>query len=264
MLLAYLKTIFRNIKRHKGYSAINIAGLSIGIALFLMIMLFVQDEYSYDRFNENLERIYRIELGTGCVMPTGIGHILKGQIPEIEKIVRFYPSYGEDYLIKYNENYIKLPNFVYADSSVFDVFTIPFTAGNPETALANPFAMVVTESTAKRIFGSENPIGRTILVDNRWDFTITGIIRDVEKFHIPIDAIASFVSLIDIWGVKDFSQLDDDYAYPTYVLLPAEHDAAAVGQEVNTWLNENHNFSENSEFKLRPLKGLYFLNEKLM
>ena len=156
MLFVYLKTIIRTIKRYKGYSVINIAGLSIGIALFLLIMLFVQNEHGYDRFNEKIERIYRIELGAGCVMPTGIAYILNGQIPEIEKIVRFYPSYGEDYLIKYGENYIKLPNLVFADSSVFDVFTFPFTAGVSETALENPFSMVITESIAKKIFGTES------------------------------------------------------------------------------------------------------------
>jgi putative ABC transport system permease protein len=83
MVFVYLKTIIRTIKRHKGYSVINIVGLSIGIALFLLIMLFVENESGYDRFNKNLERIYRIELGAGCVMLTGIAHILKGQIRSI-------------------------------------------------------------------------------------------------------------------------------------------------------------------------------------
>ncbi|MBN1222009.1 MAG: ABC transporter permease [Candidatus Aminicenantes bacterium] len=264
MLAAYLKTIIRTIKKHKGYSLINIAGLSIGIALFLLIMLFVQNESGYDGFNENLDRIYRIELGAGCVMSTGIAHILEGQIPEIEKIVRFYPSYGEDYLIKYEENFIKIPNFVFADSSVFEIFSFPLTAGDSEIVLKNPFSLVLTESTAKRIFGTKNPVGQTILVDNKWNFRITGIISDVEKSHIPIDAIASFSSLIDILEVQDFSQLDDDYAYPTYVLLPKEHDLSAVTQKIDAWLNEQHDFEDDRGFSLRPLKGLYFLNEKLL
>jgi putative ABC transport system permease protein len=263
MLLIYLKTIIRAIKRHKGYSIINIAGLSIGIALFLLIMLFVQNESGYDRFNENLERIYRIELSAGCVMPTGIAHILEGQIPEIEKIVRFRPSWGEDFLIKCDENFMKIPNFVFSDSSVFEVFTFRLTAGDPVTALKNPFSLVLTESTAKRIFGTENPVGRTILVDNKWNFSITGIMRDVQKSHLPIDALASFVSLLDMWDVPDFSQLDDDYAYPTYVLLPQRHDAAVVAKKLDTWLNSRHDFKDQG-FSLRPLKGLYFLNEKLL
>lgn len=119
MLYFCLKTFLRNFKKYKTYSVINIMGLSVGIALFVLIMLFVQNEYGYDRFNEKLERIYRIWLGTGCVMPTGIAHFLDGQIPEIEKIVRFYPSYGKEYSVKYGENYLEIPSFVFADSSVF-------------------------------------------------------------------------------------------------------------------------------------------------
>jgi putative ABC transport system permease protein len=264
MPITYLKTILRTVKRHKGYFLINMGGLSIGIAVFLLIILFVHSESGYDKFNMNLPRIYRIELGDGCVMPTGIAPLLEGQIPEIERIVRFYPSYGEDYLVRHKENFIKLPDFVYADSSVFDVFTLPFTAGDPKTALGKPFSLVLGESAAKRIFGAENPLGQTILVDNRWNFTVTGIMRDIEKSHLPMEAIASFVSLLDIWGVRDFSQLDDDYAYPTYVLLPKEHDAAVVSKKIDTWLNEKHEFEENRKFSLRPLKGLYFINEKLL
>jgi putative ABC transport system permease protein len=264
MLFIYLKTLLRNTKRHKVYSFINIAGLSIGIALFILIMLFIQNEYSYDRFNENFERIYRIEKNSGCVMPAGIAHILEGQIPELEKIVRIYPSYGEKTLIKYDEKLLQLSNFVFADSSVFDVFTFPFLRGDPATAIEAPFSMVLTESTAKRIFGSKNPLDHAILVDNKWYFTITGIIHDVQKFHLPIDAIASFVSLGDMWGEEALTHLDDGYQHPTYFLLPEAHNEMAVEHKVNSWLNERHNFGENPKFKLRPLKDIYFGNEKLM
>lgn len=264
MLFTYLKTLLRNIKRHKGYSFINIAGLSIGIALFILIMLFIQDEYSYDRFNENYKRIYRIENNSGCVMPAGIGHTLEEQIPELEKIVRIYPSYGEKTLIKYDEKLLQLSNFVFADSSVFDVFTFPFLQGDPATAIEAPFSMVLTESAAKRIFGSKNPLGHSILVDNKWNFTITGIIRDIRKLHLSINAIASFVSLGRMWGEEALTQLDDGYQHPTYFLLPEEHNRAAIEHKVDSWLNERHNFGENSQFKLRPLKDLYFVNEKLL
>jgi putative ABC transport system permease protein len=254
----------RNIRRHKGYSFINIVGLSIGIALFILIMLFIQNEYSYDRFNENYERIYRIEENSGCVMPAGIGHILEGQIPELEKIVRIYPSYGEKTLIKYDEKLLQLSNLVFADSSVYNVFTFPFLRGDPATAIEAPFSMVLTESTAKRIFGNSDPLGHSIVVDNKWNFTITGIIQDVKKFHVPINAIATFVSLGDMWGEEALTQLDDGYQHPTYFLLPEEHNEASVEHEVNGWLNERHDFGENSQFKLRPLKDLYFAKEKLM
>jgi putative ABC transport system permease protein len=264
MFKNYLIIAFRNIWRRKVYSFINIVGLAVGIALFILIMLFVLNELRYDRFNENYERIYRIELNQTCVMPAGIGHILEGKIPEIEKIVRFYPSYGEDSLIKYDEKLFKLFNLTFADSTVFNVFTFPFIQGNPKTAIKNPFSLVLTESTAERIFGTRDPVGQTILLDNKWNFTITGIIKDVKNFHFSIDAVASFISLRDMWGEDALSQLDDNYVNATYFLLSEKHDASVVEQKVNRWLNTRHKFGENPEFKLRPLKGLYFVSEKLL
>ncbi len=264
MIRNNLKIALRNIKRHKGYSFINVAGLSIGIALFILIMLFVQDELSYDKFNENYERIYRIEQNEGCVMPAGIGHILEGQIPEIQEIVRFYPSFGYSSLIKYEENYFEIPHVTFADRTVFDVFTFPFILGNPETALRDPFSVVLTEKTAKKIFGNKNPVGQTILADNRWNFTITGVIQDIDNFHIPVDAIASFMSWGKMYGEESLTLLDDGYQNPTYFLLPKKHDAKEIEDKVDKWLNERHNFGENSVFRLRSLKNLYFINEKLL
>lgn len=264
MIRNSLKIAYRNIKRHKGYSFINVAGLSIGIALFILIMLFVQDELSYDKFNENYERIYRIEKNEGCVMPSGIGHILEGQIPEIEKIVRFYPSFGYSSLIKYEENYFEIPNATFADRTVFDVFTFPFIQGNPETVLQDPFSIVLTEETAKKIFGDKNPVGQTIVSDNRWNFTVTGIIQNIDNFHFPIDAIASFMSWGEMYGQESLTRLDDGYQHPTYFLLPKIHDAKKIEEKVDKWLNARHHFGENPVFRLRSLKDLYFVKEKLL
>jgi len=258
------KIAFRNIKRHKGYSFINVAGLSIGIALFILIMLFVQDELSYDKFNEKYDRIYRIEQNEGCVMPAGIGHILEGQIPEIQKIVRFYPSFGYSSLLKYEDNFFEIPQAVFADRTVFDVFTFPFILGNPETALRDPFSVVLTEKTAKKIFGDKNPVGQMLLVDNRWNFTVTGIIQNIDNFHIPIDAIASFISLGKMWGEESLTRLDDGYQHPTYFLFPKNHDAKKIEKKVESWLNERHRFGENPIFRLRSLKDLYFVKKKLL
>ncbi len=264
MIRNNLKVAFRNIKRHKGYSFINVAGLSIGIALFILIMLFVQDELSYDKFNEKYERIYRIEKNEGCVMPAGIGHILEGQIPEIEKIVRFYPSFGYSSLIKYEDNFFEIPHATFADSTVFDVFTFPFIQGNPETALQDPFSVVLTEKTAKKIFGDKNPVGQVILADNRWNFTVTGVIQNINNFHFPVDAIASLMSWGKMYGQESLTRLDDGYQHPTYFLLPKKHDAKIIEEKVDKWLNERHRFGENPIFRLRSLKDLYFVKKKLL
>lgn len=260
MFKNYLKIAFRNIVKYKGYSFINITGLSVGISVLLLILLFVRNELSYDKFNENYQRIYRIESGDWCVMPAGIGHILNGQIPEIQKVVRF--KNWKKILVKYNNNFYKIGNLSFADHAVFDVFTFPFQAGSPETSLKNPYSIILTESTARTIFGDTNPIGQTILIENRFNYTVTGILKDIENFHFPVDAIVSFLDFGRIYGEEVMTRLDDGWEHPTYFLLPENHNVKETEQKINRFLVDREYFKENSTFQLRPLKGLYFMDTK--
>jgi len=256
----YLKIAFRNIRKYNGYSFINIAGLSVGIAIMLLILLFVCNELSYDTFNENYHRIYRIESGDWCVMPAGIGHILDGQIPEIQKVVRF--KNWEKLLVKYNRNFYKIENLSFADPSVFDVFTFQFLVGSPENCFKNPYSIILTESTARTMFGDTNPIGQTIHIKNRFNYTVTGVLKDIKNFHFSIDAMVSFLDFGRIFGEEVMTRLDDGWEHPTYCLLPENHHAKEVEQKINRFIAARKYFKENSTFQLRPLKGLYFMDTK--
>lgn len=221
MLKNYFKIAFRNLWKNKGYSAINIIGLAIGIATCLLITLFVIDELSFDRYNKNADRIYRVnsdlkfggEAHVMAVCPDPLASTLIRDYPEVENAVRFR-SYGPSLVKKGNEN-IKEERIIYVDSTVFDIFTLPMIAGNPMKALAEPNSVVITESTAKKYFGTTNVLGKVLRFDNQNDNKITGVIKDVPgNSHFNFDF---FVSLAGSEEARRNIWLS--FNFVTYVLL---------------------------------------------
>lgn len=215
MIKHILTIAIRNIVKYWNYSLINISGLAIGLASFMFIVLYISDELSYDKFNEKADRIYRVnrfynandanEDAATCPFP--LGPTLETAYPDmVEKSVRFFnqlrPQWFFDYtnskneVIKFNES-----NFVLVDSCVFEVFTLPFIQGDPKTALERPGTIVLTESTAKRYFGSEPAIGKTLRLEEFANFEVTGIIKDIPtQSHLRIDMMASLSTFIRFAG----------------------------------------------------------------
>jgi putative ABC transport system permease protein len=228
MFKSYLKIALRNMIQQKGYSIINILGLSLGIASCILIMLYVKQELSYDRFHRDCERIYRIEVedirpegkGIYASTPAPYTPVLKEDYPEIEKITRVY--FMDRKLVATASGGKKFyeDRFIFADPDFFDIFTFPVVKGNPTHLLSNPNSLVLTASTAGKYFGDENPVGKTIKLDNTYDFKVTGVIEDVPiNSHFHFDFVAAFTGLNDdIVGI----QLDQWGAYLvyTYALFP--------------------------------------------
>ena len=203
MFINYLTVALRNLLRYKGYSAINVLGLASGIACCVLIMLYVQDELSYDQHHEKNDRIYRLAESAvvagrsieAAVTPPPWAPVLAKDYPEIEQITRIKPP-NSRWLIRYQQNRFYEKNFVFADSSVFDIFTIPLVQGNARSALAEPHTVVLSESMADKYFGDDNPIGKVITGDDLYKFTITGVMRDLPKnSHFHFDFLASYASL---------------------------------------------------------------------
>src|SRR6476619_718264 len=152
MFRNYFKVALRNLWKNKGFSVINIIGLAVGIAVCLLITLYVIDELSYDKFNEKASRIYRVDgdikFGGNhfilAVAPDPLGPVLKKDFPQVEQYVRFR-GYG-GFLVKKGSQNLNEGRVIYADSSLFDVFTLPMIEGNPKTALAEPQSLVITET----------------------------------------------------------------------------------------------------------------------
>jgi putative ABC transport system permease protein len=180
MLRNYFKIAIRNLKKHKGYSFINIAGLAMGIACCIFILLYVQFELSYDNYHKDKDRIFRIVYenssptrGISHISLTagGLASIIKENYPEVEYIVRIR---GTTSLVKFGEKIFYEKDFMYTDQTIFNVFSIPLIAGDPSLALERPDTVIITENIAHRYFGNTDPVGNLLNIDGR-DFTVTGI-----------------------------------------------------------------------------------------
>lgn len=256
MLKNYLKIAFRNIIKSRGFSLINISGLAIGIACAVIIFLWVDNQLSFDKAQENKHNIYRVEGVDWVDMPAIVGTLLS-ELPEIKQVVRF--NSWEIPTLKYKDYLANIKDFVFADKGVFKVFTLPFTRGNPDTALHNPFSLVISESLAAAIFGKENPIGQKVKYNDTFYFTVTGVIKDVDKFHVKINALASFESLPEIRGDKNFLR-GYNWNYPTYLLLAESTDIPTTAERINKFLVKNSHL-EKGKFILRPFTGIYFARD---
>lgn len=192
------KAAIRNIRKGKVFSLINILGLAMGLSACLLIALFVADEFSYDQYNEKADRIFRVVYDAhlngnalvGNYAPFPMGTALATEYPQIEKTVRIRYQ-GDILVIKGNEKLIE-SNSVFADSTIFDVFTLPIIAGDARKSLTEPYSVVISESIAKKYFNSTQITGRTLVIENNSDTTtykITGVIKDIpaaSHFHFDI------------------------------------------------------------------------------
>lgn len=224
MLRNYFKIAWRNLIKKKGFTAINIIGLSLGIGCFIMISMYVTDELSYDRFHEKSNRIYRINSdvifgGTELSMAVSsdpMGETLKNDFPEVEQYVRFYASQGAK-LIKKGNEYINEGAVTHADSTLFNVFTLPVIIGDTKTALTEPNTVVITETAAKRYFGSsELAMGKMLETDdnNKTLYKVTAVIKDIPKnSHFNFDFFFSMANVDYNFG--NFLS----HNFHTYVLL---------------------------------------------
>jgi len=225
MIQNYLKISFRTIQRHKVYSCINIFGLAIGMACFILIFLWVQDELSYDRFHEKADQIYRVavrarigdtEINQATTPPALAGTLLQ-DYSEVLHSVRLYDK--NMVLIRHGEQSFSEHNKVaYADPSLFDVFTFRFIKGDPKTALTQPNTVVITENAAHKYFGARNPVNQLLTIDNN-DYQVTAVIENVpESSHFHFDL---FISSTTFAWSKSTSWWNNDFK--TYIVLQKDY-----------------------------------------
>jgi putative ABC transport system permease protein len=217
-----LKLALRHMWKHKTHVLINTLGLAIGIAFFIMIGLFIIYELSYDKFNEKKDRIYRLLLDgkigeqeiLGSFTPAPMAAAFKEEIPDIVEAVRM-DNWGET-VIRYEDKTFIEDHFVLADSTFFNIFSIPLIKGNPQQVLNAPHKVVLTESAAKKYFGNEDPIGKMLLVGtDTTHYSVTGICKDVpENSHFEFNMLGSFLTH---WRANNEIWLSNSFA--TYILL---------------------------------------------
>ncbi len=227
MFKNYFKTAWRSLLKNKGFSLINIIGLSIGLATCLLILFYVMDELGFDQYNKKADRIYRVDAdiqfgGNHFVLATGpepLAATLKKDYPQVEQSARFR-SYGGFHVKKGNQNIVE-DKVIYADSTIFDVFTLPMIAGDPKTALVNRHSIVLTESTAKKYFNSIDVVGKNMVINDSLNFKVTGVIRDIPRqSHFNYDFLVALNGSIESWETNQWTSNNMN----TYIVLKAGAD----------------------------------------
>jgi len=284
MLKNFLKTAWRNLVKNRTFSIINISGLAIGLSCFLLITMYVLDEMSYDRYNTKADRIFRVNSdirfgGTDlnlAVCSDPMGATLKKDYPQVEQYVRFYNSSGSK-IIKKGNSYISEDDVTYADSTLFDVFTLPAIEGDTHTALNEPNTVVLTESTAKKYFGTINAVGKTIETNEQQNnlYKVTAVIKDVPKnshFHFDF-----FFSMDNVeYGFGNYLS----HNFQTYVLLKEGTDYKAFNKnfdqvidkyvlpqakqfmQINS-IDEFKKAGNNLQYELMPLRDIHLHSSRI-
>ena len=281
MIKNLIKTAFRNLLKNKGFTAINVLGLALGLATCMLIVFYVYDELSYDQFNLNADRIFRInnDIKFGgnensyAVAPAPLANALQSEFPEIEKVLRFRDQGG--FRVKKGNQQIQEMRMIYADPSVFSIFTFPMIQGDPATALKEPNTVVINESTAKKYFNSLNVVGQTFTFNDDKLFKITGVIKDIPKqAHFNFDFFISMASWPDS---KNTSWVSNNYV--TYILvkkgvavkglaakfpkLVNEHVGPQLQAIVHIGIKELEHQGNYFRFSLIPLKDIHLHSNRV-
>ncbi|MFT4017636.1 MAG: ABC transporter permease [Agriterribacter sp.] len=261
MLRNYIKTAWRNITRHKIYSIINITGLAMGLAAFWLITLYIGDEWSYDRFNANADRIVRVtqqarwnnnEIKQANTSPP-FAAALKSRFPEIEDAARIDLEGGG--IITYNEKKIKQEDIFFADKSLLKIFTYHFLYGNAATGLSSPESIVITESLANKIFGTaEKGYNQTIIFDGKFPAVVTGIIKDIPgNSHLRFSAVRAMPA---DYGADNWQ----NFSIYTYLLLKKEADYKLLQSKLPAFAKETiQKIMKVDDYKmeLQPLASIH-------
>jgi putative ABC transport system permease protein len=259
--------------RQRLYAVVNVLGLAFGLACCLTIYLFIRDELRYDTFHEKADRIYRLRMDrkndgrvnhmARTVPP--FGPAMKAYLPEVEKVFRIFSF--NDPLVVYNTNRFKQSGFVLADSTIFDVLSVPLVRGNKDEALKGRGSLVISESMAERYFGKEDPLNKILKVDGNLEFRVTGVMKDLPRHsHLDLNAIGSFNTLLDI--VNDPARLEN-WGWQmvfTYVLLNPGADPARIEAKIPAMLERHANPEDlDSDYlvSLQPLKDIYLRSAEL-
>lgn len=264
MFKNYVKTAFRNLKRHAGYSFINIVGLSIGMACFIFIALIIRGEFQVDKFHERADRIYRVtkidnysgEITRVALTQAPLAAALKRDFPAVEKAACF--NYIGDELVIYGNKKIKQGWISLAEPDFFEMFSYTFLAGSPESALKQPHSAVLTDEVAQKFFGEEDPIGKILRIRNIPDVMVSAVIKNHRDSHLHFSIILPFSLYREIGvNIDNWNQ----YNYTTYVQLQENTDPAAFGARIKGALSRYISPEMKSTLELQPLKRIYLYSD---
>ncbi|MEM1135073.1 MAG: ABC transporter permease [Bacteroidota bacterium] len=277
MYFNYLKIAFRNIKRNRLSSFINTFGIALGIACFVLIGLYVQDELIYDRFHKKADNIYRVSVENFDSDGTKIRHWVAASPGFVPLLVQDYAAIEagtrvylwDNPTLTNGERKIIEESFIYAEPDFLNIFTFPFIEGNPKTALNEPNSLVLTEAAADRYFTSDwrekGLIGKTLIYNNEISMKITGVMKNVpEQSHLQFEILATFSTIVDLYGGEESVQTTiGNFNFPSYVLLKEGTDIASLNAQMLDFGKRHipdrngREFSKIFQVKLEPLVDIH-------
>ncbi|MDZ4714417.1 MAG: ABC transporter permease [Cytophagales bacterium] len=272
MILSFILLSFRTLLiRNRLFTIINVAGLAIGMACLLLVGLFIHDEYRFDRYHTNADRIYRIVLdynSDGVNTPwaktnASFGHYLQGAYPEIEQVVRIRKNPGTD-LLSTGQTQFYEERIFFADSTLLRVFDIKLKKGNPARLLHELNSVVISESLARKYFGSSDAEGKTLRLNNQLDLKVTGVMEDMPvNSHFVSDAFITFSSLTTLLGEKRLQHWGQ-FDHYTYVLLARGAQPELVEEKFPELLKRHAPawVSEKETFLLQPLTSIHLHSDR--
>jgi putative ABC transport system permease protein len=269
MLKTYFKLAYRNINKDKAYSIINITGLAIGLASSILILLWVQNELSYDKFHKNADQLYRITFGIGdfkgAINPAGMPGGLKAEMPVIKNTARL--SSITSVLLEAGDKKFEEKRVFYADPSFMDLFSYPLVQGDRATALTNVDGILITQDMATKYFGNQNPIGKLLRKDNSENVVVTGVLADIPaNSSLQFDFIFPMASLTKTKnGLQNNTW--DDFSFYSYVQLDKGFNASSANlsrlEKQMDQIFHQHNPGMKAEFELQPLTKIHLAPERL-
>lgn len=258
MLKYYFLVAFRNVIRYKAFTAINILGLSIGLACSILIYIWVKDELSFDRYHENAESIYRVyekqfysggETFMVFATPEPLAKALKQDIPEIVHATRLN-LFWETLLVKYGDKVFNETRGYAADQEALEMFTYHFIYGDKSVALTEPYSIVLTRSMSEKYFGNENPVGKSLNVNNKYELTVTGVMEDVPmNSHVRWEFLVPFEFMLEVWQYPD--NLWSSNSFRTYIQLRPGTTEEEVEKKIKDFIQKHH--KTDIELYLQPL-----------
>ena len=273
-----LKFALRNIFKSKVDAFINMGGLAIGIAVFILIFLYSRHELSHDKFHENYKDIYQVHIGKAFYTTAPLANLMKERIPEIKSVTRidYYAGGGQAPFIAVDDvggspRKLKVKNVVFADNNFFELFSFKILYGNPTTALNDPYSIVLTRNTSQLLFGTDNSVGRSIhYIGDRsnlpeMDMTVTAVIENIPgNSSITFNAVASFATLYSIRPTgRDMDSDWSNWMYSTFALFDNNNSQIAEEKLRKLWKEcESIHFaeSEHQEIGIVSLSDIPFYN----
>ncbi len=273
MIKNYFITALRSFSRNPMYSLINLIGLAVGLTASILIMLYVFNELNFDTFHEKSDQIYRMNVlhqhkdgeSLFAVGTAAMGVSLEEEFPEIVDMVRF--TMGSDAGIRYEDKNYEIDQVQYADSNVFRMFSFDLIRGNPETALKEPFSIVLTPNEAHKIFKDEDPMGKFIRYNNQYTMKVTGILEKVPpNSHLQFDALISFSTLYEYENI--YLDWDGGHGYYTYVEFIPGFDPSLLEKPLETFMQKHINYKYNQAganlvMMFEPLENVHLFSRAM-